>query len=120
MSLSTNNVKAATLQKSVDRIVEILNLTDAEFLRLFGCPADKFRELTRDPEFSFVASPLRRAVYLIRVFNGLAKLYGNNETDMQRWLRSLNNAFGMPPVDYVDSERKLEEIVSYIESSLSR
>lgn len=43
------------------------------------------------------------------------KLYGNDKTDMQRWLRTHNNEF-----DYVDCERKLEEIVSYIETSLNR
>lgn len=73
MGTEKNSLKEPALQKSIEAIVDVFRLSEPEFTRLIGCPADKFRELTADPEFSFVVSPLRRAVYLIRVFNGLAK-----------------------------------------------
>lgn len=107
------------LQKSVEGIIQCLHLSDTEFETLVGCGVEEFHKRIADPDFSFVDSSLRRAVYLIRIFNALAKLYGNNASDMQRWLRGKNSMFNGPPIDYVNDEKSLETVVDYLEKSLS-
>lgn len=113
---TSSEAQSRVLSEAVTRIAVLWSIGDdllGEILGIAGGRAadlrnGTFRLARPDPAF-------RAGQYLVRLFQGLALLIGDDRSVMA-WLQTENMDLGVRPIDLVRTERGLHELLSYVET----
>lgn len=111
---------AIVLAKSVDRIIEDLQLAPDQVEKILGCGFAELLTLVNDKEYSFTNPTMRRSVYLTNIYIMLAKLMENDIVAMRLWLSRPHKKLGIPPIAYLNGEKTLLEVLDLLRFSLSK
>lgn len=98
--------KKDVLAKAITRLQPILGLTLQQLLAVLGTSRLEALEPSSDSG--------RRAAKLILIYRRLCACVGNNGADLRQWMTSHNHYFGSRPVDVIDTEEGLDQVLQYL------
>jgi hypothetical protein len=111
MASPENNLRPGDiLAKAVERAASPLGLTSGQLALILGVD-ERDLGATIDPE----SRAGIRARQLIRIYQHLYALTGNDSSKMTHWMKTRNRQFASAPIDRMQNTLGLEEIITYLE-----
>jgi len=100
----------AVLVTAVQRAGNRVGLTRDQLNTLIGSDLTAFR-----PNDALPNDSAARALKLIRVYECLCVLVGNDNKAMAHWMTTQNHRFGSAPIDLIHARSGLDEMLEYLE-----
>lgn len=108
------------LFEAFTQVIAQLDLSADQVEAMVGCSQRNLREALSKEEYSFVEKPAKHAIYLVRIFLGLGRLYNHDTVNMRNWMHSHNTSLDAKPIICLSREHQFERVANYLETSLSR
>lgn len=109
------------LTKALLRSADELGLTTEELAQVLGVTPATIARMTSN---EYVLDENRKewelAALLVRLYQGLAAMLLDNETNVRNWMRQPNTGLRTIPVECIITITGLAETVSYVEASQVR
>ncbi len=106
-----NHPDTRLLKEATDQATVRMGLTESEMSRVLcwldgplGCKAADGSQGERN------------AVYLIRIYEGLLKLVGDDPENIRHWLTTANQQFNEVPLKIMETEAGILDVLRYIDA----
>ncbi|WP_138437944.1 MbcA/ParS/Xre antitoxin family protein [Marinobacter shengliensis] len=100
------------LGEALFNAADFLGISRGEAASIIGRERSGINRDGIDPK----SKPGELALMFIRVYRGLYALVGGDKDNMQHWIATDNEYFGMPPKDMMASCQGLVQVVMYIDA----
>lgn len=113
--------KKVVLRKALLRMAEHLAISRRELSLILGISEASLSRLYDGKRYIDPKSKEGElAAMLLRLFRSLDALFGGNQTQCQRWLRSENQHLAGTPIDLIQSIQGLMTTTSYLDAMRGR
>ncbi len=103
-----NHPDTRLLKKAADQAAVRMGLTESEVSCVLCWPAADGNQGERN------------AVHLIKIYEGLLKLVGDDPENLRHWLTTANQQFNEVPLNMMGSETGTLDVLRYIEAMSNR